>query len=79
VKTIQYLIYTCFIVILVGGVGTIVGLITHAQAARLPFMYVLVGGLGLFVLTLVVALTLGAYLYFFTDRKSLSYFSSRKP
>ena len=73
-KALQYLIYACFLIILVGGTGTIVGLIAHADSARLPFMYVLVGGLGLFAVTLAFALLAGAYLYFFTDRKSLTYF-----
>jgi hypothetical protein len=77
-KGVQYLIYACFALIVIGGAGTIVGLIAHADSARLPFMYVLVSGLGLFVLTLLFALGMGAYLYFFTDRKSLTYFQ-RKP
>jgi len=73
-KILQYLIYACGLLILVGGGGTIVGLLAHAEAARLPFMVVLLGGLGLFALTLLIALGAGAYLYLFTDRRSLGYF-----
>ena len=78
-RMIQYLIYACFLLILVGGAGTIVGLVARADAARLPFMYVLVGGLGLFAVTLALAVLIGGYLYFFTDRRSLTYFSARAP
>jgi hypothetical protein len=78
VKALRYLIYACFVLILVGGVGTIGGLIAHADRARLPFMYVLVAGLGLFAVTLVAALVMGAWAYFSGGRKSLSYFSGRR-
>jgi hypothetical protein len=77
VKIIQYLIYACFLLILIGGSGTVVGLVVHAESARLPFMYLLVGGLALFALTLLYALIAGTYLYFFTDRQRLGYFRRR--
>jgi len=74
VRLLQYLIYACFVIITVGGTGMIAGLVAHSKRAQLPFMLVLTIGLGLFGLTLVVALVGGVYLYFFTDRKSLDYF-----
>jgi len=77
VKSLQYLIYVCFVLIAVGGGGTIVGLLAHAEAARLPFMYVLLGGLSLFGLTLVGALAAGVYLYLFQGRRSIGYFRRR--
>ena len=76
-RTVQYLIYACFLLIAIGGGGTIVGLVARAEGARVPFMWVLLAGLGLFVLTLAFALLYGAYLYFFTDRRSLTYFKRR--
>ena len=76
-KIFQYLIYTCGLLIVVGGAGTVAGLVARADRARLPFMWILVGGLGLFAATLVFGLAAGAYLYFFTDRRSLQYFKKR--
>ena len=73
-RLLQYLIYACFVIITVGGAGTIAGLVAHADRARVPFMIVLLVGLGLFALTLAGALVGGIYVYFFTDRKSLDYF-----
>jgi hypothetical protein len=77
VKVFQYLIYACGLLIVVGGAGTVAGFVARAERARLPFMWILVGGLGLFAATLVFGVIAGAYLYFFTDRRSLQYFSKR--
>jgi hypothetical protein len=77
VKVFQYLIYICGLLIVVGGAGTVAGLVGRWEHARLPFMWILVGGLGLFGVTLAFGLIAGAYLYFFTDRRSLQYFKRR--
>ena len=76
-KIFQYLIYICGLLIVVGGAGTVAGFVGRWEHGRLPFMWILVGGLGLFGATLVFGLVAGAYLYFFTDRRSLQYFKRR--
>jgi len=77
VKVFQYLIYLCGLLIVVGGAGTVAGFVGRWDHARLPFMWILVGGLGLFGVTLAFGLIAGVYLYFFTDRRSLQYFKRR--
>ena len=77
-KALQLLIYACFGLILIGGAGTIVGLLVHSHGLALPFMFVLEAGIGLFGATLLLALGLGTYAYFVRGRRSLEYFSRRR-
>lgn len=75
-KIIQRLIYLCFILIGLGGAGTIAGLLTRTNGLRVPSMWVLLAGLGLFGATLVGALLLGVF-YFIIDRQKVIEYMKR--
>jgi hypothetical protein len=80
-KLVLALVALATVLVLVGGVGFIAARIADAETARLVFMAVLVGGAGVTLLSLTVALIVGfyhLYLYWFTDRRPLSLFATTK-
>lgn len=78
-RWLEILIRTAITVVLVGGGGTITGLVLRSNAVRVPSMYVLVVGLGVTLAILAWALMIGAYhlfLYLFTNRRPLGFFAT---
>jgi hypothetical protein len=65
--------------VLVGGVGWIACASFEADRPRIVFQYVLMGAIGVTLLSLGTALVVGLwhlYLYLFTDKKPLSLFAT---
>ena len=80
-RALQAVIYTGFLLVLLGGAGTVVGLLGRSNGVRLPSMYVLTAGVAVSGLALLLGLVVGLYhlyLYFFTDRRPLSFFATAR-
>ncbi len=78
-RALEILIRTAILVVLVGGGGTIAGLVMRSDALRQPMMYVLLAGLAVTGAILAWATIIGVYhlfLYLFTNRRPLGFFAT---
>ena len=61
VKLVFTLVGVAAALFVIGGVGTIASFITHAEKARVAFMWIFLGGLIPTMALLLIALAIGAY------------------
>jgi hypothetical protein len=79
VRAVLILVAVATLLTFVGGIGWVAARIAEADAVRMVFQWILVGAVGITLLSLGVALIVGfyhLYLYWFTDRRPLSLFAT---